>query len=566
MTAAISILNGSVAATVGWVSGPDGRGTFSLVVSCLLTLGLCVWSAMHLNISPHNESLTKSWFRHLKWGLIGIFAPELVVFAAWRQYNFAKELHKRMNHHISETKEKTKSSTERRHPWTTVHSFYAGMGGFIIQPGDLCKDEGQQYIPGDQYLTLSARGIAFLAGCGHLPDIPEDEIVDKSKADGLAKTLVCLQAGWMVVQVIARAILGLPVTLLEVNTIAHVFCALVVYILWWHKPRLVHEPTAISGDWIKPLCAYMFMSSQISGSKRNHAGALWQAWVQPEASAVGFFTRQGKVDISNTGLFNVSSADQETRSLHPQASHDATQDEDAIRGSAIEPSNNTTTCYFALRPSRNLPSQPSPHEAYTLVGVVERAQTPAAMQAERWKLAAEAVRLYPFLCSRYGATNQTEPQWTEMVPEELITRSASNWPAEDLLRGTEGLIMGMTLWCLSVAYGAIHIAAWNDYFTSVAEQWLWHASAVYISFSGLLWLFINLIAHEWKAVDAYWDRVLMYEAHWISYASLGVVCSLCGIAYISARTYLVLEAFISIRELPLAAYNTPDWMTFFPSL
>ncbi len=186
----------------------------------------------------------------------------------------------------------TGRTVETRHPWTMVHSFYAGMGGFIVQLDDLSENETRQFIPGDQCLTLSARGIAFLARCGHLPNIPEDDIVDKSKADGLAKSLVCLQAGCMVLQVIGRFLVDLPVTLLEVNIIGHVFCALVIYILWWHKPRLVHEPTTLRGDWLKPLVAYMFISSQISGTKRNHAGALWQAWVQPEASAVAFFTRR----------------------------------------------------------------------------------------------------------------------------------------------------------------------------------------------------------------------------------------------------------------------------------
>lgn len=84
--------NNSSDATVGWVTDPNGRGTFSLISSCLVTLGLCVWSAMHLNIPPHGESLAQSWKRNIKWGLIGVFAPELVVFAAWRQYNSAKQL------------------------------------------------------------------------------------------------------------------------------------------------------------------------------------------------------------------------------------------------------------------------------------------------------------------------------------------------------------------------------------------------------------------------------------------------------------------------------------------
>lgn len=72
--------------TIGWVSEPDGRGTFSLMTSCMLTLSLCVWSAMHLNIPHYRESTWQFWLRHVKWGLVGVFAPELVVFAAWRQY------------------------------------------------------------------------------------------------------------------------------------------------------------------------------------------------------------------------------------------------------------------------------------------------------------------------------------------------------------------------------------------------------------------------------------------------------------------------------------------------
>jgi hypothetical protein len=134
-----------------------------------------------------------------------------------------------------------------------THSFYAGMGGFVIESNGSSADRGMPFIPGSQRLTLSARGVAFLARCGHLPNIPEDDIVDKSKADGLAKFLVCLQAAWMVVQVIARLVLGLPVTLLEVNILGHVLCAFVIYMLWWRKPRLVYESTKLEGEWVEPL-------------------------------------------------------------------------------------------------------------------------------------------------------------------------------------------------------------------------------------------------------------------------------------------------------------------------
>lgn len=55
-----------------------------------------------------------------------------------------------------------------------------------------------------------------------LPDVPEEDIKDKSKADALAKSMVLLQASWMMLQVIGRLVARLPVTLIEVNTVAHV--------------------------------------------------------------------------------------------------------------------------------------------------------------------------------------------------------------------------------------------------------------------------------------------------------------------------------------------------------
>ena len=88
--------NSTHTVTAGWVSDPYDRGTFSLIVSCLLTLSLCVWSAIHLNVPPPNRTRLKVWARTLQWVMIGIFGPELVVFAAWRQYLSAHELQDRL--------------------------------------------------------------------------------------------------------------------------------------------------------------------------------------------------------------------------------------------------------------------------------------------------------------------------------------------------------------------------------------------------------------------------------------------------------------------------------------
>lgn len=87
--------NGSKNETVGWQSDPDGRGTFTLVSSCNFTLTICVYSAMHLNVPPRGESVPSFWLRNIRWALLGIFGPELVVFIAWKQYLSAKAVVKR---------------------------------------------------------------------------------------------------------------------------------------------------------------------------------------------------------------------------------------------------------------------------------------------------------------------------------------------------------------------------------------------------------------------------------------------------------------------------------------
>ena len=79
---------------VGYVPDPDGRGTLSIFFSCLLTLSLCVWSSVHLNLPKHDESDFEYSWRYFKWSLLGIFGPELVIWAAWRQFISARALTK----------------------------------------------------------------------------------------------------------------------------------------------------------------------------------------------------------------------------------------------------------------------------------------------------------------------------------------------------------------------------------------------------------------------------------------------------------------------------------------
>ena len=87
---AIAATNNTIVS--GWVDDPDGRGTFSIASSCVLTLSLCVYTVIHLNVRPYRITELQSWIETTKWVIFGILAPELVVFVAWRQYISATAL------------------------------------------------------------------------------------------------------------------------------------------------------------------------------------------------------------------------------------------------------------------------------------------------------------------------------------------------------------------------------------------------------------------------------------------------------------------------------------------
>lgn len=72
-----SLGNESIHEAPRWQPEPQTRGTYSIVSTCVITLSLCVWTALHLNIPEHSKADHQKW-RKAKWLLVGLLAPELV--------------------------------------------------------------------------------------------------------------------------------------------------------------------------------------------------------------------------------------------------------------------------------------------------------------------------------------------------------------------------------------------------------------------------------------------------------------------------------------------------------
>ncbi|KAL8829851.1 MAG: hypothetical protein Q9170_005992 [Blastenia crenularia] len=432
------------------------------------------------------------------------------------------------------------------------------MGGFVFDLDQNPIGSGDSFTTKVPRLTLTPRGVALLAACGYLPKISEEDILDKSKSDNVSKLLSVLQALWMLAQTISRLYSNLPITLLEVNTLAHIICAIIIYALWWNKPKLINEPTKIQGNWVPPIAAYMFMSSQISGWKRVKPGILKKDWIDPEFSILAF-------DCPSSQKSHLTAVAPCPLHGKPSTSNTLSTTIRAVPTMRAL----TDTGSFIKRPSAAFNSSGVLLDA-VLSTIDSRLESSGDLQANRWALAAEAVMLYPAIASRIICRESIQDRevirWFEPTVEELVDDTIGNWATGNLLRAMSGFVMGMVVWSASMAYGGVHATAWGGHFPSRIEALLWRASSICIAGSGLTWILINLLARTFPWFKAYWKQVETLRAHWTSLISLGCLASLCGLAYLLARIYLVVESFISLRNLPAAVFDTVEWTQLVPHL
>ncbi|KAK5723957.1 hypothetical protein LTR17_013799 [Elasticomyces elasticus] len=212
---------------LGWQESPNERGTLDIIWSCVSALLLCLWTMLHLNVPAKDDKYTAIIGRKIRWLTLAVLAPELPMLFACGQYASAKRsLHDFRQAGYSEQQ------------WTLPHAFYADMGGFILQPSH------------SEPFPITAKQLHYLVLKGYvpLPRLSDKEILDKSKADNIAKFLAIVQTGWLVMQTIARAAEHLPITPFELSSIALACTSLTTLGFWWHKPLEVTTPTLLSTD------------------------------------------------------------------------------------------------------------------------------------------------------------------------------------------------------------------------------------------------------------------------------------------------------------------------------
>ncbi|KAJ6565585.1 hypothetical protein DFH09DRAFT_1278624 [Mycena vulgaris] len=191
------------------------RRLFDIIWGCLTTIFACTWVSVHPNVPPPDQSWLALLSRRLRMMFIAVIAPELMVGFAARQLFVARSFSKEFD-------------------LTFTHGFFFSMGGFVSQKGNpvITFKQLEDPLLGPEYLSA-------------IHKIRVADITARSKGDTLSKGVALMQGLWFITQCIARVHQHLPVTELEVATLAFAVVNVFLWLIWWKKPLDVEQPILI---------------------------------------------------------------------------------------------------------------------------------------------------------------------------------------------------------------------------------------------------------------------------------------------------------------------------------
>ncbi|KAL8871471.1 MAG: hypothetical protein Q9174_002700 [Haloplaca sp. 1 TL-2023] len=630
----------------GWVSEPDGRGTWSILYSCIFTILLCVWTAVHLNIPGPGESSFRTWVRKIKWVAIALFAPEIVLYTAVYQFWFAIRLYRDLNRwstYFFKTKSKECEVTIRRRyesddsaslqnqpdlglpgaattasrssifwrlsssrmitlrtaaEWCReifgprerarfdlTYCFFVVMGGFEI--------DVSEYSTQHTRLILTPAGVRACAEQGFFFEMDSESIKDKNKSDSLAKILVILQVTWIVASSVGRAVVGLPLSLLEIHTMVHVVCAWMMYMLWFHKPKDVLKSSLVDPHVFengKGLFADLLMRTR----------RLWQPykWVDRSQEWVKahnlFYDSEGSY-IFAIGYKGHVRPDKVKHNFHIDDDDDQVTRTQSITYSplssdllAVLPDHGAFKS--AIRWDDSIEEDGIRYEDQRCVVYL------STQDALRWQLASSHndhhkrpdIAQHSYLCT-YMCNRMVNLSISVEYSHEASIR----------LRVWFGTRAAFVLWLvfLTSSYAAIHYTALSVHFPTYVEYQLWQASSLVFFGGGAIAMsymtleaIATFLSHKRRTRQFREGRALREAGppHFCFSPLLWRLSSLktylythrhdfhpgvltiqlfawpLALVYIAARLYIVVEAFVSLRRVPLGVYTTVDWATYLP--
>lgn len=534
--------NGRNNDTVGFVYGPNTRGTMDIVYGCLVVLITAIWTVVHINIPAAGETWWWVLFRRFRWGCVSIFAPDFLTLLAASQWDAATKSVARMRQ-LS----KVEADGER---WRLEHAFYANSGGFLLQCPDCAA------------FPVNAASVYFLVSKGYidLPDMTADEIKDKSKADSFAKFVAIFQGFWLVAQTIARLVQGLPLSQLELFTLAFVVSTAMSYYFWWRKPQNVSTPTVIP-------CP--FPVAKI----RADAGLAHEDWTSTPMDFVECEGRRWRRrDMFQN--FDLEAAPWRTdkTSAAPAGNDTTPQDgktsekENKLEGEVGERGGISKYMGSEAEPSPVSPSNTFKKEEVGYKRVdsdLTLVCTPTIPRPSK-----QAPLRVGNSTSEDEEYTPTQRQPVQRVPDDATLPPAIIPPK---------IILSLIL--PSLLHSTIHLLGWDLEYPTDIERQLWRAAAVTLTAASCVSIAITrllaLVGYRGRYSLVYFWVNADYEEPGgdqrgglrrpaRSFALIEVFLWLTTAGLIIARLYIIVEVVVSLRAMPRDVFITVNWIDFLP--
>jgi hypothetical protein len=247
-TNATSCLNCNTGATplpeelVGWVLENSGRGTLTVITTCLVTIFLCTWVVIHPRVCKRELYAT---VHKIALFLKAILAPEFIAVEGLQEWAQCRRMAR-------------DCATVTGGKFKLIHAFYVSMLALRYR-----TPQGDRVIWPNQYTWLLQQGLIdweSQASWG----LCVEKIRDLSKADSAAKLITLVQVSWFVAQSIMRTAHALPLSQLESMTLSYIPLFAVTYFFWWEKPKDILTPSIVELPDMSPDQKQMFESMAVS--------------------------------------------------------------------------------------------------------------------------------------------------------------------------------------------------------------------------------------------------------------------------------------------------------------
>ncbi|KAF8167083.1 hypothetical protein BJ912DRAFT_1048732 [Pholiota molesta] len=397
---------------------------------------------------------------HMIWMII---APELIICWAMRQWVGARTLTKKY---------------QAQPKWTMTHGYFLQMGGFVYEGKGKERDiistgrlEGfLGYKTNQGPFILSAKRLEQKPQKFALPNITAKEINDRSKRDGLSKTIAIGQTTWFLAQCLTRKAQGLVTTELELVTVAFAALNVFIYFFWWDKPMDVGTTVMVVRD-------------LTSGAEE------YGSYQSPPTNST---------------------------------------DQKPMAGGNLK---RTPTTYNKIK---------------TFVQFINDSHV---------------FSILSFLTLFRGLFERVGSMLLESPDIKSGTKQISKFYALDASEEEKFTILACAGF-IGVLFGGIHCVGWNYFFPSHAEVILWRVSSIAITGVPAL---VALGAFAFYAEETSGSKMVkkycgILGAILLSLGAVGLI------PYIVARIVLLVEAFVSLRDLPPDALLAVRWTSFLPHL